>query len=593
MEQLDNQHSNLEASNPHTPEDPVKSMTQDIEQLRQNLVAHLSEDIERLQREKYQLIEDIEQLDTQRQQQIVQQQQLALQIVPTLVNQLQELLIQRLNQSAVSSTASDTNTNLSFGLTQGALQPGKSATKITATSGFPQTSQANVTQENADQLIASLDTTLRATFRALQQDINSYQSSLSQQLGQMYSLEQQGTVILEALVSRLRKEIQVDSSVTENPQINPPAPADPRTHPNKENEALEINPNADISPFVDPTVPVPELPSEPELSTETPPQVLKPRLGFFLVLLSLLALSLENVVVTAIFHKSPILGVRELGGLITPSVSSALLLLWLRMLVIVPLMSLLAPRLYSAVWRDLKKLIQSPDWSLCGSVLGSGFCLFLSQVLIYLALGTISPGVAVTIFFIYPIAIVFWRLGGFRRYPNQTIRWALLSVLVGVLVSIFNSSVPGSLAAAVAGIAFACHMLLMQNCRSKLNPTPMRWIHSVIILFFSTLGLLFLPKSWSTNLEIDTFTGLIIGVALGGAALVSYLLDRTSHKMLPAGTASMLGATVPVLTAFLGFVLLQTVMSPAQILGTLLVSLGVAALSFRGKMRSPQTKMGR
>ncbi|NER53143.1 MAG: DMT family transporter, partial [Symploca sp. SIO1A3] len=312
-----------------------------------------------------------------------------------------------------------------------------------------------------------------------------------------------------------------------------------------------------------------------------------------LVLLSLLALSLENVVVTAIFHKSPILGVRELGGLITPSVSSALLLLWLRMLVIVPLMSLVAPRLYSAVWRDLKKLIQSPDWSLCGSVLGSGFCLFLSQVLIYWALGTILPGVAVTIFFIYPIAILFWKLGGFRRYPNPTIRWALLSILVGVLVSIFNSSIPGSLAAAVAGIAFACHMILMQNCRSKLNPTPMRWIHSVIILFFSTLGLLFLPKSWSTNLEIDTFTGLIIGVALGGAALVSYLLDRTSHKMLPVATASMLGATVPVLTAFLGFVLLQTVMSPAQIFGTLLVSLGVAALSFRGKMRSPQAKMGR
>ncbi|NER52040.1 MAG: hypothetical protein F6J92_36440, partial [Symploca sp. SIO1A3] len=338
MEQLDNQHSNLEASNPQTPEDLVKSMTQDIEQLRQNLVAHLSEDIERLQREKYQLIEDIEQLDTQRQQQIVQQQQLALQIVPTLVNQLQELLIQRLNQSAVSSIASDQNTNLSLGLTQGALQPGKSPTKITATSGFPQTSQANVTQENADQLIASLDTTLRATFRALQQDINSYQSSLSQQLGQMYSLEQQGTVILEALVSRLRKEIQVDSSVTENLPVNLPVPEGELGELGELRELgsggrddsayrSSITPNSGISPLVEPLVPAPELRSQPELSTEPPPQVLKPKLGFVLVLLSLLALSLENVVVTAIFHKSPILGVRELGGLITPSVSSALLTL--------------------------------------------------------------------------------------------------------------------------------------------------------------------------------------------------------------------------------------------------------------------------
>jgi len=334
MEQLDNQPSNSEASHSQAAEELVKSMAQEIEHLRQNLVAHLSEDVERLNKEKYQLIEDIEQLESQRQQQVVQQQQLALQMVPTLVNQLQEVLLQRLNQSAVPSTLSDDNTNLSL----------KSAPNTEVSSGFPQTSPASVTQESADQLIVSLDTTLRATFKALQQDINSYQSSVSQQLGQMYSLEQQGTVILEALVSRLRQEFQVESSVAENQGVTQ------ETVPEREQKeqgdrgedttnSTVLNPN--ISPLVKPVEVAPEQPladSSPKSSSSK----WKPRLGFSVLLLSLLALSLENVAVTVIFNKSPILGITELGGLITPSLSNSLLLLWLRMLIIVPLMGLLA-----------------------------------------------------------------------------------------------------------------------------------------------------------------------------------------------------------------------------------------------------------
>jgi drug/metabolite transporter (DMT)-like permease len=80
-----------------------------------------------------------------------------------------------------------------------------------------------------------------------------------------------------------------------------------------------------------------------------------------------------------------------------PSLGNSLLILWLRMLVVVPLMAILVTVLYPAVWRDIKQFAQSKDWFLF-NVLGSGFFLFLSQVLIYLALGTISPGVAITQF---------------------------------------------------------------------------------------------------------------------------------------------------------------------------------------------------
>jgi hypothetical protein len=51
MGQLDKQPENIGASDPQVTEDLLRSMTQDIENLRQNLVVQLSQDVERLQRE--------------------------------------------------------------------------------------------------------------------------------------------------------------------------------------------------------------------------------------------------------------------------------------------------------------------------------------------------------------------------------------------------------------------------------------------------------------------------------------------------------------------------------------------------------------
>jgi predicted RNase H-like nuclease (RuvC/YqgF family) len=135
MGQLNNQSDDRGVGDPQAADALLRAMTQDIENLRQNLLSQLSQDIERLQREKAQLIGDIETLKAQRQQQILQQQQM----------------------------------------------------ESTSGSGFSPNSTLNNYNENVEQLIASLDATLRATFKTLQQDLRSYQSSLSQQLNQMYT----------------------------------------------------------------------------------------------------------------------------------------------------------------------------------------------------------------------------------------------------------------------------------------------------------------------------------------------------------------------------------------------------------------------
>jgi drug/metabolite transporter (DMT)-like permease len=610
MGQLDEQPENFRASDPQAAEALLRSMTQDIENLRQNLLVQLSQDVERLHREKSQLVEDIDKLQAQRQQQIVQQQKLLRQIAPALANQLQELLKQQLNQLAAPSQVSDQDATLlgnsvseatteEQGVREG-QNPMQTPVGRAAGSGSPPDSAASDYNENAHRLIASLDSTLRATFRTLEQDLSSYQSSLSQQLGQMYSLEQQGEAILETLVSRLRKEIQSESSaIKPTPQAPPPAP----THPplprqggypqNNHHTSVVSYPSEQSMPVV-PLIPEPEPPvAIPQPPTQSQ-QSSKLLLGFLLVLLSLLVLSFQNVFITLILNKSPVFGLFEQGGFISPGLGNSLLILWLRMLVVVPLMAILATVLYPQVWRDIQQFAQSKDWFLFIRVLGSGFFLFLSQVLIYLALGSISPGVAITIFFIYPVLTVLlgWVLFGVRLNLSRSI--VIFSVLVGVVLIALPSSRAGDFSgmgvrsAAGSAIAFAFYVILAQTCAKKLNPVPLSWINFVLILSFSSFSLAGpFPESWRFDVAPTMWPSLLLSsLVLGGTTLVSYLLDNISIRMISAARASILGATVPALTALLAWVIIQSTLQLQQIFGMLLVTLGVTFLSVE-RLRRP------
>ncbi len=570
MEQPDQQPENLGASEPQAAEALLRSMTQDIENLRQNLVVQLSQDIERLQREKSHLIEDIDKLQDQRQQQIIQQQKLIQQIAPALVNQLQELLSQQLNQLQESSRVED------------------------GSSGCPQSSTTSDYNKNAHRLIASLDSTLRTTFKTLQQDLSSYQSSLSQQLGQMYSLEQQGEAILETLVNRLKEKIQTESAAIQNAPLAPPAtPTHSPLSRRDTNGYSEDNYSSSVSYPSRQSAPAIPLVAEPEPSPaipQAPPQQKKAsnvQIGFLLVLLSSVVLSLQNIVIKVILKQSAILGLFEVGGFISPSVGNSLLILWLRMLVVVPLMAILATVLYPGLWRDIKQFVQSKDGPLFLQVVGSGFFLFLSQVLIYLALGPISPGVAITIFFIYPIVTVLlaWLFFGDRPTPFRGI--IISSVLLGViLISLPTSgaaklSPQGIAAAAGSGITFAFYVILTQACAKKLNPIPYSWINFVVIFAFSSFSLSVLTDVFPIKINYSMWPELLIScLILGATTLVSYLFNNIGISMIGAARASILGATGPALTALLAVLLIQETLHIQQFWGMLLVTLGVGALSF-------------
>lgn len=546
MGQLDNLPENSDALDSQATEALLRTMTQELQNLKQNLIVQLNQDVERLQAEKNRLIQEIDGLQSQRQQQVEQQHQQLQQLSQNLANQLQEQLKQQLHQMADTSSSAMTSP-------VGAnLLPGEY-------------------NDHAYRLLASLDSTLSTTFKTLQQDINSYQSALSQQLSQMHSLEQQGQVILETLVNRLNQQLQTAVS---QPQL---PPADTTV-------TSRQLPTAKPIPLEFPGAPLPLPPQPPKKKFS------ELQLGFFLVLLSTVALSIHNVVVRIVGNPSQLFGLFPIGGVLKLDLGNSLLILWMRMLVVLPLMVLITKFLYPAVWRDLKNFFTAKDTRSILNVIGSGCFLFLSQVLIYIAIGDIGPGVAVTILFMYPIITVplAWLLFGDR--PTLLRFGVMLTISLGVVLAAYpsissTSSMSGfGVGTAVgSGIAFAFYLILMQLGFQKLHPVPVSLVQFSTIFVLSSLSLI-LPLPFSVKVDPSNQQGLIIGgIILGVLTLLGYLLNNFGVRFLGAARASIIASTGPVLTALLAFALIpgpKTALQTIQTVGILLVTLGVFALSF-------------
>ncbi len=88
-----------------------------------------------------------------------------------------------------------------------------------------QVEQLQTVHDRADQVLGTLDTTLRVVFDALQQDIVAYQDSLSQGLAKLHGLGAQGEAMAAALVGRPAQQPGHEASADVPPQA-PPAIAE-------------------------------------------------------------------------------------------------------------------------------------------------------------------------------------------------------------------------------------------------------------------------------------------------------------------------------------------------------------------------------
>lgn len=541
MAQLENQTQTQGEGNPQTAEESLKLLTEQLQNIQQGLLEQLRRDVNQLESEKSRLSTEIEQMRSQyqlleSQQQTAEQRVWTQQLAQILATQLQEELRQQ---------------QLNF--------------LATHTSG-----QSGNQDENSYELLAALNATLNSTLRGLQQDINSYQSNLSQQLGRMQSLEQQGEAILEALVTRIRLQLQE----TYRPEKTS---SGPRVTPGRRPAALPGR-TSQQPPAVSPA---PTAPATPTPTTPSP-QTANFKLGVILVLISSLMFSLQNIVVRVLLREQNIFGLFKVGGFITPSPGNSLLILMLRMILVAPLMAfVIAPLFYNQTWRDIRHLGQKSQFNRLLSVIGSGFFLFLSQFFIYIALGNIPTGVATTIFFVYPTITILLSWFIFRDKPTFLLVLATVSIYIGGFLTIpsFTTGARGNVSlgvttAILSGLAFAVYVVLIKV--SRMHPIPFSVVNFSTILFLSAIVLPF----FGYQVRPTMWTSLLIGtLVLATTTLGGYLFTNIGVPLIGPPLASVVSASGPALTTILAFLIIQENLQLYQILGVVLVTVWVIGIS--------------
>ncbi|MBD2202317.1 EamA family transporter [Calothrix sp. FACHB-1219] len=327
------------------------------------------------------------------------------------------------------------------------------------------------------------------------------------------------------------------------------------------------------------------------------------QIGFLLIVLSTAASALYNVAIKVIFQQnSEILGLVQVERLLLPTLGNVLLILMLRLLVVVPLMLLLAPMMHPRVWEDLQTLFtslgkdSSPTKSKTLKVLqfsiASGCFLFLSQVLIYIAISQVTTGMAIALFFIYPVisGLLSWFL--FRDRPNKFRNAAIGALFCGELLILGGASGVGNVSlgsttAILSGFAFAVYVILTRICASKLHPVSFTVINFTTMLLLSVIGLIIpFPGDLSLNFQPARLLEVILcAFILGVLTLFGYICNNVGIRQLGAPRSAIIGASVPFLTVIFAGLLIQENLELVQILGVLLVTFGAAAFSFE-KMRN-------
>jgi drug/metabolite transporter (DMT)-like permease len=305
--------------------------------------------------------------------------------------------------------------------------------------------------------------------------------------------------------------------------------------------------------------------------------------GFLIVLLSSFFFCFQNVIVRVLFHTYTVLGFPNVGGFVTPTLQHSFLLLFMRMLLVVPLMAFLAAKLYPSTWKDIGHLRDVEQRKLLLQAIGSGFLMFLYLALLYLSVGMIPTGIAMTLFFTYPVftALFSWRLFGDRP---TSLRWIVMGlVFLGSSLTLPHlntttngSSLIGITTGIASGITYALYTVVAQKSFEKLHPVPFTWLSFATALVLSGVSVLF----WQVHDAQLSWTPLWIGGLLSAIfTFAGHLLNNFGIRLIGAASASMIGASNPALTVILAWLAIQETLNGLQIVGVVIVTLSVALLS--------------
>ncbi|MDZ8241816.1 MAG: DMT family transporter [Nostoc sp. ChiQUE01a] len=307
-------------------------------------------------------------------------------------------------------------------------------------------------------------------------------------------------------------------------------------------------------------------------------------LGILTVLLSSFVLAFHNVTVRVLFSEHLVLNLYLLGGYVKPDLQNSFLLMFMRMLLVVPLMASLAFKLYPSAFIELRELFARQHRNVLIQAFSCGVLMFVYIALLYIAIGLIPTGIATTLFFIYPVftALLSWKFFGQRP---TFFRWLVIGIiLLGCVLVIPKYSVNhsnntilfGILASLSAGVVYAFYNVIAQKCLVKFHPVPFTWLSFACTLILSGISLFFWPVSTA---QLD-WTPVWIGSIFSGlVSFIGHTLNNLGIRMIGATTASIIGSSSPALTAIVAWGAISETLNLTQIMGIGVVTFGIALLS--------------
>lgn len=202
----------------------VQAVEQDMEAVRTSLMQSLQGDLESLRQQRESLVLEIRQMESYRlhhrtlAQQQAAQQQLISEFLQVLSSRLQESLTQQMAQ-----TLRNLETQFLSAQTlppESQKQPynfSPTYSEAISSNSLPlhpqeRLEQLQTLQAKSDQLLATLDSTIRIVFEALQRNLFSYQESLAQGLDKMHNLGQQSELMFTDLVNQLTEQFQQEAA---------------------------------------------------------------------------------------------------------------------------------------------------------------------------------------------------------------------------------------------------------------------------------------------------------------------------------------------------------------------------------------------
>lgn len=305
-------------------------------------------------------------------------------------------------------------------------------------------------------------------------------------------------------------------------------------------------------------------------------------LGYVLILLATICFGAQNLITRVLFVPSDLLSLVEVGGFVTPTLPNSFLLMFMRTVLGVPLMAVLLPPVYPPMWTDLRRLGTADYRRELYLALAGGILMFSYLALLYVSVGRIAAGIALTLFFTFPVytALLDWYWFGHRP---STSRWAILVLILvgsGLTVPMTGAAIAswlGIFFGLASGVVYAFYTVAAQKAFETFHPVPFTTVSFAVTLVLSAGSLLLWPGDLAGLLWPALWMG---GLLSAIATLTGHVLNNLGIRVVGATAASMLGAANPALTAVLAWGILQEQLSLVQGLGVLLVTLSVGLLSF-------------